>query len=220
MITELRRYSIIPGRMDEMHARMTDLLLPLFADLTLPFPRAIWDSREEQSVFTWICEWESFDARTEGWARYNPHFFAARMKQDIQEYVTRTDVTLIKPWRDEPLGFPSGTGACETLWIAQPIVLHGADFRTACLKDMSALFRNVGATAVNGCDIVFGPLPNAAVFISWPNAATRSAGMAGLSRQSAPEQLRQAVAVDASICDHGVWEQLDRAAYLQNWRTV
>jgi hypothetical protein len=220
MITELRRYSILPGRMDEMHVRMTDLLLPLFAKLNLPVPRAIWDTRDGCSVFTWLIEWESFDARTEGWARYNPHFYAARLKQDIQEFVTRTDVTLINPWPDAPLGFPSGASARETLWIAQPIVLHGANFRAECLKGRSALFRDVGATAVSGCDIVFGPLPNAAVFLSWPDAAMRDTGMAELVRQPAPDSLRSALGVENSICHHGVWEQLDRAAYLQNGRST
>jgi hypothetical protein len=218
MITELRRYSVMPGRMDEMHARMTGLLLPLFAQLSLPLPTAIWDTREHSSTFTWIIEWESFDARTEGWARYNPQFYAARMKQEIEEFVTRTDVTLINAWPDVPFGFRSGAGLCDTLWIARPVVLHGSNFRTACLKDQSALFRGVGAVAVQGCDFAFGSLPQAAVFLSWPDAAAREAGMTKLAQQAVSEALQRALGGAMSICEHGIWEPLDRADYLPGWQ--
>jgi NIPSNAP len=216
MITELRRYSIVPGRMEAMHARMKDLLLPLFVDLKLPSPTAIWETQGQRCVFTWIIEWENFDARTAGWARYNPHFYAARMQQDIEEFVTRTDVTLINPWLDAPFEFPSDAGVCETLWLAQPVVLHGAAFRTECLKDQSALFCDVGAISISGCDIVFGPLPNAAVFLSWPDVAARDAGMAELAQKPVCDTLQKALGIKKSVCDHGDWSPLDHADY--TWR--
>ena len=94
MLLELRRYRVLPGRMHDMHARMRDLLLPLFVVHGIPRPISIWENREATSTLSWILPWPSFEARQEAWANFYPIFTAARQAQGTPEFVTRT--TLLK----------------------------------------------------------------------------------------------------------------------------
>ncbi len=219
MIIERRRYAIERGRMDLMHERMTQMLLPLFRDHNIPSPVAIWEDREGSSILTWMIEWPGFDDRQARWAAFYPIFYAERAKQDVVEFVTRTDLTLINPWPERPFQFPATAGSCETAWHPEPPIGQGAAFRAAMTGDDVALFFDAGVISISVCDLIFGPLPKAMVILSWPDTVTRGAGMAKLRAAPAPLALARSIGLSGrSVLDHGLWESFDRAAYLESWR--
>lgn len=220
-IIERRRYSVAPGQMDRMHDRMQQMLLPMFAEHGIPLPIAMWEDRDGPSMLTWMIEWPSFDARQALWANFYPHFYAARAVElkKVEEFVTRTDLTLIAPWPDRAFAFPDLAGACESAWHPQPLIGHGAAFRQGLIDRGMEFFAAAGAIAVNVCDIVFGPLPMAMVVLSWPDPETRSAGMTRLQAQPAPSAITAALGLcEGPLTDAGLWETFDRMDYLRSWR--
>jgi hypothetical protein len=214
MLIEMRRYATLPGRMDDMHARMSGMLLPLFAEHGIPTPIAIWENRAQTSTMTWMVPWPSFEARQAAWAAFAPIFVAARRAEGTPEFVTRTTLTVIAPWDGDTFGF-GANGHCETAWHVQPRIGFGAGFMAACNDDLFARFRAAGAVDVKACNLVFGALPQAMVLLSWPDAAAREQGMATIAAQDLGAVLSEAVLGDgASLGARGEWEALDRAAYL------
>lgn len=214
MLTELRRYAVQPGMMDAMHARMADMLLPLFAANTIPTPIAIWDNRDATSTLTWMLTWPSFDARQAGWARIAPLFVAARAAEGTPEFVTRTTLTLIAPWPGAAFGFDD-QAACETAWHVQPRIGGGAGFVAACQAEAFDRFRAAGATRVDAANLVFGALPQAVVILGWPDAQRRAQGMAQIAAEEMDAALLDALPGEGrTFATRGDWETLDRADYL------
>ncbi|CAN5203889.1 hypothetical protein BH10PSE3_BH10PSE3_01600 [soil metagenome] len=214
MLTELRRYAIEPGDMDRMHERMTDLLFPLFREHGLPTPSGIWENRDETSTFTWIVSWPDFETRARTWLRVAPAFAAARLAEGTPEFVTRTTITLLSPLQDAVLGFDDA-GACELLWQVHPRVGFGAAFAGALTGEIGAALRGVGATSVKGANLMFGALPQAAVFVGWASPDARTKGLAALRQLPLRDPLDGALIGDGvTIGLAGAWETLDRAPYL------
>lgn len=219
MIIERRRYSVVRGQMDRMHQRMQHMLLPMFAQHGIPLPIAMWEDRDGGSILTWMIEWPSFETRQALWANFYPHFYAARALETGDEFVTRTDLTLIAPWPERPFVFPVGQGICESAWHPQPPIGQGATFRQAMNGPDADIFQAVGALAVQVSDIVFGPLPMAMVIVSWSDAEARNAGMARLERWPVPERLAGTLDLHgSSLTSAGLWEDFDRISYLPTWR--
>jgi hypothetical protein len=219
MIIERRRYHIERGRMDEMHGRMRDMLLPLFAVHNIPRPIAIWEDPEGSSVLTWFIEWPSFEDRQSRWAAFYPFFYAERAKQNIKEFVTRTDLTLIAPWPGQSFEFPASSESCESCWHPEPPIGQGAAFRAAMSDVGAKFFVDAGVSAVCASDLIFGPLPKGMIVLSWPDPKTRDRGVEQLKALPAPNDLARSVGLTGgSIFDHGLWEQFDRALYLDSWK--
>lgn len=218
MLTELRRYAVQPGQMDAMHARMHDLLLPMFGEHGIPIPRAIWDTRGETSILSWLVDWPDFETRLNAWTRFAPHFVAARQAEGTPEIVTRTTLTVIAPWSGHSCGFAS-EGLCETAWHVQPQIGYGAAFTAACQEEAFERFRAAGASAVNACNFLFGPLPQAMVLVTWPDETVRATGLAKIRSQALGLSLAQALTGEGeTFADRGAWEDFDRAPYLAAWR--
>ena len=215
MLIEMRRYEVLPGQMDKMHDRMANMLLPLFREHGIPKPLSIWENRDTTSTLTWMVQWPSFEVRLEAWSRFAPIFVAARQAEGTPEFVTRTTLTVIAPWEHGNFGFDGATGACETAWHVQPRIGFGAGFMAACRQDLFARFMSVGAIQVNGCNLLFGALPQAMVLLRWPDTATRIKGMSALAEQALGPTLQQGLlGAGARLADAGEWEILDRVAYL------
>ncbi len=217
MLIEMRRYAVLPGQMDQMHARMSGMLLPLFRMHGIPRPLCIWENRQTTSVMTWMVEWPSFEVRQEAWARFAPIFIAARHAEATPEFVTRTTLTVIAPWPHASFGFDGDVACCESAWHVQPRIGFGAAFMAACQDGASRIFRDAGALGMNGCNLLFGALPQAFVSLRWPDAATRTTGMAVLSQQELDPRLQEALTGEGTdFTDRGTWELLDRAPYLHS----
>lgn len=215
MLTEMRRYAVLPGQMDKMHARMSDMLLPLFREHGIPKPLSIWENRATTSTLTWMVQWPSFEVRLEAWSRFAPIFAGARQAEGTPEFVTRTTLTVIAPWDQATFGFEGAADSCETAWHVQPRIGFGASFKAACQTGMFDRFRSAGATKVSGCNLLFGALPQAMVLLRWPDAATRAMGMAALAAQELGPALEHALlGAGTRLGDAGEWELLDRVPYL------
>jgi hypothetical protein len=219
MLVELRRYSVLPGQLDRMHSRMRDVLLPLFREHGVPPPFAIWTTDlPDASLMTWMLKWPGLDERNATWAAFRPIWEAAKKARGGDEFVTRTDLTLIDEWPSNPLSFPAGTQACESSWIVQPKIGHGAAFRAANLARQFAAFASLGARNVAACDFMFGPLPQSLIILSWTDPAGRERGVAQIEASllagahGGDEQLIPTLAAP------GTWLPLTRAPYLTTWQ--
>lgn len=221
MLIEMRRYSVEQGRMDDMHARMSGLLFPLFAEHGVPRPFAIWEDRDGASMLTWLIAWEGFEARQAAWADVAPAFAAQRAKQSGGEFVTRTTLTLIAPWAGHGFNLTdTDGGACETAWHVQLRIGSGAAFMAACEAGAFDRFRAAGATRVTAANLMFGALPQAVILLGWPDIETRLTGEAELRAQVMPAPIAQALVGDgARYGSRGEWESLDRVPYLELWGT-
>lgn len=214
MLIELRRYIVLPGRMPDMHARMSAMLLPLFAEHGIPRPRAIWTNEAETSTMTWVVEWPDFETRTAAWARFFPVFVAARQAQGTPEFVTRTILTVLAPWPNAQIGYDPAS-ICESLWHVQPRIGHGAGFAATATQTTFPDFRAAGATSVNAANLVFGALPAGVVLLGWPDPETRERGMAQIAATDLGA-LDEALSGNApTFATRGDWETLDRVPYLQ-----
>jgi hypothetical protein len=216
MLTEMRRYAVLPGEMDKMHDRMSGMLLPLFREHGIPKPLSIWENRETTSTMTWMVQWPDFETRLAAWGRFFPIFVAARQAEGTPEFVTRTTLTLIAPWEQATFSFEGAGGECETAWHVQPRIGFGAGFVAACQQGLFDRFREAGATQVSGYNLLFGALPQAMILLRWSDAKSRAAGMAALAGQETGVALEQGVLEAGTRLGYtGEWEMLDRAAYLE-----
>jgi hypothetical protein len=210
MITELRRYSVQAGHMHSMHTRMRTVLLPLFREHGVPPPLAIWETdRPEAAMMTWLLRWPSLEVRNATWAGFRPVWEAAKRRDGGEEFVTRTDLTLIDPWPAHSLSFAAAGAACESAWLVQPRVGLGAAFRSACMETRFPAFRNLGAVGIVPCDFMFGPLPQSFVLVSWPDAQVREQGMARIQTDARDR--------NTDLVAPGAWIPLNRADYLTTW---
>lgn len=212
MLTEMRRYTVQVGEMDRMHARMTDVLFPLFDEHGVPRPKAIWENREDTSTLTWLIDWPDFDTRASGWARVAPAFATARLQQGTPEFVTRTTLTLIAPWSRDSFA-PDPAGACEVMWHVQPHIGFGAAFAALCADTIFPQLHQLGANACTGANLMFGALPQAAILLSWPDAPTRSKALRRMGDLASPMSPEMVVEGGSTLLASGKWESLDRAPY-------
>jgi hypothetical protein len=218
MIIELRRYSILPGRIADMHTRMREVLLPMFAEHGIPRPFAIWDSVEPDgsSMLSWMLNWESYERRNAAWATFKPLFGKVRQARGGDEFVSCTDLTLIEAWPSLELRFPSGDIACEAAWHVQPRIGHQPGFRDACNNKVFGLFQELGASSVTACDPAFGALPQSIVYTSWPSQAKRDHGLQHIASAAFAQDLKAAIG-GSEFRAASVWQSLDRAPYLGGW---
>lgn len=218
MLVELRRYSILPGRIDRMHTRMREVLLPMFAEHGIPRPFAIWDSVQPDGsgLLSWMLRWESFEHRRAAWDHFKPLFTKVRLAQGGEEFVTRTDLTLVEEWPTAPFAFPVGAQAGETGWLAHPFIGQQLGFRNSCLEGLFPWLRDNGATATAGFDFLFGSLPKAMVLVSWPDAATRERGAQLMAESIAAPAMSTAIGA-GKLGNTGAWHRLQRAPYLGGW---
>jgi hypothetical protein len=221
MIVEMRRYTIRSGCMRDMHARMKDVLIPLFQEHGMPNPLAIWQTHTpaDKLVMTWMLNWPSYEERRSSWLRFRPIWEAAKRARSAEEFVTRTDLTLIEAWPSHPLSFPPGADVCEAAWAVQPRVGFGGAFRTACLELEFENFAAAGASSVVACDYLFGPLPQSLILLSWADSRSRAEGIDRLSQRPLTPSMAAAIGAESSIVASGSWERIDRASYLRTWQS-
>jgi hypothetical protein len=197
---------------------MREVLLPLFAANGVPSPLAVWTPAADaiDPVMSWMLAWPSYDARRAGWAALYPQWETAKRARGGDEFVTRTTLTLVDPLSNFPLHFPAGEEACESAWLVHPSVGYGTDWSVYCEKTLAPAARRVGAAALSACTMQFGPLPEALLFISWPDAATRDAG----TKELAP-LLAFPLTPDGGriIPGEGEVTMLERAGYLPTWQS-
>lgn len=193
MIFELRRYSIAIGRMVDMHARMRDILMPMFAAHGMPQPLAIWEAASGPTPqMVWILGWPDVATRFDRWRGFYPKWREVRDADPSPEFVQRTDISLLEAY-SEGLEFDESPAAKDELWVLRlRLGASGALKRSALNKECAALMA-AGATGAGDLDYVVGDLPQSALLVSWRDGASRGRGLksyeqdAGLRSQRATE---------------------------------
>jgi len=204
--------------MDRMHARMRDVLLPLFRQHGVPEPFAIWSTDQpEACVMTWMLKWPGLSERNATWAGFRPVWESAKKARGGQEFVTRTDLTLVDAWADATLAFPAGANVCESSWVVQPKVGLGAAFRAASLAGRCRAFIGRGALNVAASDFMFGPLPQSLVILSWADDSSRDLGVSILQESLGDGIAGEDLELRSTLATPGIWLPLTRASYLPTW---
>lgn len=78
-ITELRVYSLAPGRRADFDERFVEVARPLFAEHGFRLGE-IWDALENRDTFVYTLRWRSVEERDDAWGRFadDPRWRAAR----------------------------------------------------------------------------------------------------------------------------------------------
>lgn len=188
MLYELRLYQAGLGRLDDVAARMRDLVPAAFRKHGFPVPLGQWyaSAGPKLPLYAWMLVWPNSDVRAKAFASLygDPEWQAIRTRTNgSREMVLKYDIY-----------FMHGTKASETV-----TALHGSGVaqdalhelrlhdiypgKTAdavdrlCTTDLPALKKS-GATTLGVFDVQAGPnMPGLAHILTWPSYEAREKGL-------------------------------------------
>jgi hypothetical protein len=182
MIYELRLYSVVPGRMADLHSR--------FERLPALFERhgvncvGQWTALTgpRQPGFVYLMAYADLAEREARWAPFYTDADWLRLRTETNagsEIVERYDLLFLKPnaaWQPDPADAGQTVGGLHELTLWQ-VALGQAPATTAFLRDVQLpLLQRAGARVMLVCDMVSGPqMPQVVTMLAWPDAATRDA---------------------------------------------
>jgi hypothetical protein len=194
---ELRLYEMLPARLPDMVHQLRVEIPPLFAEAGVPAPLGIWDcfAGPQTGTLVYLLHWETLDQRMEAWGRFygNPAWW--RQYEDAhggEQMLERSHVFVLRAspaWT--PASWPADpAGMCELRLVelhpSAPQEAHHALAAT----DL-ALLGERGARLLGLFETCIGDrLPQAAVLLAWPDAATRDAAVLALARDEAVREAR------------------------------
>lgn len=189
MLYELRIYRIAAGWMDAMHERLGKLVIPLFRELGMPHPIGVWEATAGPALprFVWMIAWRDYATREKAWAGFAPRWQKVRGTGTSFQFVTSLDVSLVTAWPEIEVspGCIMGTGVDE-LWIQRIAVTQGPQARASFLGADRAALSEAGAAMRIGFDFVSGvELPRIGMLMSWPDGASRAAGLESYAASAA-----------------------------------
>jgi hypothetical protein len=200
MIVELRRYSIAIGRMVDMHARMRDILMPLFAAHGMPRPLAIWEAASGPTPqMVWMLGWPDVATRFESWRGFYPKWREVRDADLSPEFVQRTEISLLEPY-SEGFGFDESPAAKDELWILRLRLGAGGPLKRVALNKECGALRAAGATGAGDLDYMVGDLPQSALLVSWRDGASRRRGLEKYEQNSGLRSQRAAEVAELGSC--------------------
>jgi len=184
MIYELRLYSVAPGRMADLHARLRDHVPPLFERHGLScIGRWTGASGPRSPLFVYLIAHASFATREASWASLysDPQWLAIRGNTNAgSEMIERYDLLFLK--------LAAGWTPCVPLTGKTIGGLHELVFQETALGEAAAvqqflakswlpLWRLAGAEVMGAFDVVAGcGLPRTAIFLAWTSAQVRHSG--------------------------------------------
>lgn len=195
-IYELRRYDVLPGRMADLHARMRDVVPPLFARNGLPRPSGIWQAVAGPSLpaYLYLLRWPDMGARLAAFDRQyaDPDRPATRDARGA-ELTMRIHLSFLRPAEC----WPVARGAHPVGGMHELIVQRIANQRLPMAQqamtetDLPAL-RREGADVLGVFESWAGLVrPGLITFLAWPDMATRERARRALARDPELAAARQ-----------------------------
>lgn len=173
---ELRLYQVAPGRMDDMVDRLRGPLQILFARHGIR-PVASWHtvSGPDHPVFIYLMNWASLDERSRAWGGFyaDPEWQEARERTNRgSELVERYALNFLRPIQAMAADDVAAHGTHELLL---PEIAIGKSARAQEeVSHLAAALSRIGARLLGAYECMTGDdLPRAALFVSWPDDATR-----------------------------------------------
>ena len=211
MLYELRLYRIAAGWMDAMHERMAARVIPLFRELGMPHPVGAWEATAGPALprFVWMIAWRDYAAREKAWAEFAPRWQKVRGTGASVQFVTGIDVALLAAWPEIAVAPNSVMGAgVDELWLQRIAVTQGPQARASFLAADRPALEKGGAALKIGFDFVSGAeLPRIGTLMSWPDAAARTAALAGYEASPAISGQRRS---DMKAFGAPIFEAADR----------
>ena len=188
-VYELRWYEVAAGRMADLHARMRDVVPPLFARNGIPAPSAIWEgiAAPRPGAYLYLLRWRDMRAREAGFDRqYADRNRPPTRDEHGREITTRIHLSFLRPadcWQAfaERRGEAAGAAGASVGGIHELTIQRIANRR---LPEAEAALHetDLPVLAANGARIlgVFEgwvglPRPSLVHVLAWPDLATRAA---------------------------------------------
>lgn len=205
MLYELRLYQVGLGRLDDVAARMRDLVPAAFEKHGFPVPLGQWiaSAGPKLPLYLWLLQWPDSDVRAKAFAS----LYADPAWQDIRARTNGPRETVLK----YDIYFMQGTSAAATIRqqhgagaatdALHELRLHdvfpgktGAALQRLCATDLPA-WKKAGATTLGVFDVQAGPaMPGIAHFLTWPSYEARERGLTEFAADPAVSALNQAEA--------------------------
>lgn len=193
MIYELRRYALVPGGAPAMHHRMEDELLPMFGRHGFQGFVGAWDvvSGPGTPAYIWMLEWSDYQSRADAWRSFHAEWGRLKARDQSPEFSRGGYVTLIEPWGNATYDFSTSSTAVDELWLLNLRMQSGLSAKAATFAAETAALSAAGASLFGGFDVVFGSVPQCALFVSWPDAGARRQGLPIYEADAALEKGRK-----------------------------
>ncbi|WP_019052768.1 NIPSNAP family protein [Sphingobium xenophagum] len=218
MIYELRRYALAPGSMPIMHHRMTVELMPMFRKHGFEEIVGAWEAVSGPGIpiYVWMLAWPDYQTRADAWRSFLPDWAALRARDPSLEINRNAEVTIMEPWADARFKFCSSATSLDDLWLFRLRARAGTESKPVTFAAEAAALEGAGATLFGGFDLAFGSLPQSALFVSWPDAATRRTGLRAYDDDAPLQAIRtSATGTYPGLVDSVDRYMLERASYSQ-----
>ncbi|MES2532466.1 MAG: NIPSNAP family protein [Pseudomonadota bacterium] len=214
MIYELRLYSVVPGRMPDLHKRF-ERLPPLFKRHGVQcIGQWTVTAGPRMPGFVYLMAYADLAEREARWAPFytDPDWLSLRAETNAgSEMVERYDLCFLKPnagWAPDPSDAQRTIGGVHELLMHEAALGQGAA-TNAFLRDVQLpLLREQGAQVMLVADMASGPrMPQVVTMLGWADDAAREKGWAAVEADAG---WRAAVAVQRDSIGWPVLGRTDR----------
>lgn len=197
---ELRLYQCAPGRLQDLHHRMSREVPPLFARNGVVRPIAYWEAfgGPMTPLYAYMLRWQNLDERMAAFGRFyaDPGWHKCRAESAAgREMVERIHVFFLRAspaW--ERLADPAGTGPVGGLHELRFLHVRGSDLAraTAAIGEVELPFlQRRGATVLGVFNTWIGTrLPQLSTLVAWPTPEARSKALHELDADPEVARLR------------------------------
>ena len=180
---ELRLYQCTAGRIPDLHRRMTQDVLPMFAAHGVSLPVAYWTAYggPRAPLYAYLLKWDSLDDRMASFRRFytDPDWLRHREESNAgEQMVDRMDVFILRaqgPVSDllSPDRRP-GIPALHEMRLQQVLARDAAAAMTAWKETDLPLLRARGAVELGSFSMWYGTrMPQIVSLVGWADAAAR-----------------------------------------------
>lgn len=182
MIYELRLYSVVPGRMPDLHARF-ERLPPLFKRHGVQcIGQWTVTAGPRMPGFVYLMAYADLAEREARWAPFytDPDWLSLRAETNAgAEMVERYDLCFLKPnagWAPDPKDAQRSIGGVHELLMHEAALGQGAATNAFLREVQLPLLRAHGAQVMLVADMASGPrMPQVVTMLGWEDHAAREA---------------------------------------------
>lgn len=181
-VYELRWYEVAAGRMADLHARMRDVVPPLFARNGIPAPLAIWEAigAPRLPAYLYLLRWPDMRARQDAFDRqYGDRDRPPTRDAHGQEITTRIHLSFLRPadcWQAFADGGGGAVGGVHEITIQRIANRRLGEAEAALRETDLPVLAAQGARVLGVFEGWVGlPRPSLVHMLAWPDLATRAA---------------------------------------------
>lgn len=189
-IYELRFYSVAPGRMRDMEARVQQDLRTIFPSHGI-VPLGGWSVLAGPStpMYVYLTPFRHMQERAEKWAGFysDPAWAQCRARTNNgSELVERYDIVFLRPASEwVPVASDAQAPALMEMVVQQVAMGQTTAVRQELLQGTLSTLQGAGATVHGLFDVMSGrPLPSVVYFVGWHSLDQRAQALEALDRRT------------------------------------